>query len=128
MTYLNLIYLHLLTVLPAFLLGTYLLLNQKGTNIHRFLGKFYLALMLITAIIVMFMPAKVGPSFLGHFGFIHLLALVVIYCVPSAYFAARQGNIKKHQANMLGVYVGGLLVAGAFALLPGRLLHTWIFS
>jgi len=33
-----------------------------------------------------------------------------------------------HRANMLGVYVGGVLIAGAFALMPGRLLHGWLFG
>jgi len=28
---------------------------------------------------------------------------------------------------MIGVYVGGILIAGTFALMPGRLLHEWLF-
>ena len=39
MSYHQLAYLHLATVLPAFALGTYLLLNRKGTPIHRRLGR-----------------------------------------------------------------------------------------
>jgi uncharacterized membrane protein len=29
---------------------------------------------------------------------------------------------------MVGLYVGALLVAGAFTLSPGRLIHTWLFG
>lgn len=127
MTYLQLAYLHLCTVVLAFVLGTFLMLQKKGTQRHRLLGKCYMTLMLVTATIALCMPAQIGPRFLNHFGYIHLFCLLVFYAVPAAYFAIRQGNLVKHKANMLGVYVGGILIAGAFAFLPGRLLHDWFF-
>lgn len=123
MDYYNLAYWHLGTVLPAFLIGAYLLANNKGTPIHRLLGKVYMCLLLVTAVISLFMPAVVGPSFLSHFGFIHLLSFLVLYSVPTAYLAARNGNIRKHKAHMIWMYILGILVAGGFALLPGRLLY-----
>lgn len=128
MTYLQLTYLHLGTVLPAFFIGTFLLLNQKGSSKHKMLGKFYMLLMLFTATVTLFMSAEVGPTLLGHFGFIHLFALLVFYSVPAAYIAIRKGDIKKHRMNMLGLYFGGLVIAGAFTFAPGRLLHTWIIA
>jgi len=128
MSYLHLAYFHMATVLPAFMLGTYLMLNRKGTHLHKRLGKVYLCLMMITAVATLFMSAQVGPTFLGHFGFIHLLSLTVIYTVPAAWLAARNGNIQKHKINMISLYVFGLIVAGSFALMPGRLLHRWLFA
>jgi uncharacterized membrane protein len=74
------------------------------------------------------MPAYVGPRLVGHFGFIHLFALLVLYSVPSAYYYARNGNIAKHRQKMIGLYVGGLLIAGSFAFMPGRLLNQWLFQ
>jgi uncharacterized membrane protein len=62
----------------------------------------------MTSIVALFMSAQIGPEFLGHFGFIHLFCLLVLYLVPSAYFAVRKGNLVKHKANMIGVYVGGI--------------------
>jgi len=118
----------MLTVLPAFFIGTFLLLNTKGTRMHRWLGKVYMLLMLLTALVTLFMSAAVGPVLLGHFGFIHLLSFLVLYSVPAAFFAARNGNIAAHKANMLGLYLGGILIAGAFALMPGRLIHSWLFT
>ena len=126
MSYLQLAYLHLATVLPAFLLGTYLLMARKGTPIHRVLGKIYMLLMLATAITTLFMPVHIGPQFLGHFGFIHLFSMLTIYAVPKAYFAIRRGDVRTHRLNMLGLYLGGVLIAGSFALMPGRLLHNWL--
>ena len=128
MTYMQLTYLHLGSLVPAFVIGSYLLLNRKGTPAHKFLGKIDMGLMLFTAFITLFMEALVGPKFLNHFGFLHLLSLFVLYTVPTAYRAIRVGNIKLHKRKMVGLYVGALLVAGAFTLSPGRLIHTWLFG
>lgn len=128
MSYLGLAYAHLATVLPAFALGTFLLVRRKGTPLHKALGRCYLLLMLVTGLITLAMPAHVGPQVLGHFGFIHLFSLVTLYSVPAAWFAARRGDIRTHRGNMIGLYVGGLLIAGSFALMPGRLLHIWLFG
>ena len=127
MTYLALAYAHLTTIIPAFVLGTFLLAMKKGSKCHRLLGKIYMALMLITAFITLFMRAEVGPTLLGHIGFIHLFSFWVLYGVPAAYIAASNGNIRKHRGLMLGLYVGGIMIAGSFALMPGRLLHEWLF-
>jgi uncharacterized membrane protein len=85
-------------------------------------------LMLFTALVTLFMSAEVGPTLFDHFGFIHLLSGLVLYSVPAAYFAIKAGNVKTHKANMIGLYVGGLLVAGGFTLLPGRLLGNLVFG
>jgi uncharacterized membrane protein len=128
MTYTQLAYLHLATVVPAFVIGGFQLLRRKGTQSHRLLGKFYMLLMLATAFITLAMPARVGPQFLNHFGFIHIFSLMALFSVPSAYIAARRGNIRAHQAAMISLYVGGILIAGAFAFSPGRMLHEWLFG
>ena len=128
MIYLQLAYFHLATVLPAFLIGTYLLANRKGTPKHRLLGKIYMSLMLITALSTLFMRAEVGPMIIGHFGYVHLLSLLVLYAVPSAYIAVRKGNIAKHKRSMVLLYVGAILLAGGFTFMPGRMMHTWFFG
>lgn len=127
-TYLQLAYAHLATIGPAFLIGTYMMFARKGSPHHRLLGKIYMVLMLTTAVITLFMGGTGSSRFLNHFSFIHLFSLLTLYSVPSAYFAARSHNVKKHAGNMIGLYVGGLLIAGAFTFAPGRLLHTWFFT
>ncbi|OZG72275.1 hypothetical protein BTA51_16170 [Hahella sp. CCB-MM4] len=128
MTYLQLAYLHLITIVPAFLIGTFLILSRKGTFAHRKLGPAYMLLMITSAVVTLFMPARVGPTLFKHFGLIHLLSLLVLYSVPTAFIAIKQGNIKKHRASMTGLYFGGLILAGIFALMPGRMLNQWIFG
>ncbi|MCJ8312714.1 MAG: DUF2306 domain-containing protein [Saccharospirillaceae bacterium] len=127
MSYSLLTYLHLSTILPAFILGTYLLFSRKGSPIHKLLGKIYMLLMLSTALITLFMSAQLGPALFNHFGYIHLFSFAVLYTVPNAYIAVKNGNIKKHKLSMIGLYVGGLLIAGSFTLGPGRLLNDWLF-
>jgi len=63
MSNLTLIYAHLATIVPAAFIGAYLLLRQKGTPGHRLLGKIYMLLMMITAVITLFITAEVGPPF-----------------------------------------------------------------
>jgi len=128
MTYTQLAYLHLATVVPAFFLGALQLFRRKGTPGHRLIGKIYMLLMLATGVITLMMPAEVGPRFLNHFGFIHIFSLMALFGVPSAYIAARRGHIKAHRGAMLGLYLGGILIAGAFAFSPGRMLHEWLFG
>jgi uncharacterized membrane protein len=128
MTYTQLAYLHLATVVPAFLIGAFQLLRRKGTSNHKLLGKIYMLLMLATGFITLAMPAQVGPRFLNHFGFIHLFSFLALFSVPTAYLAARRGNIRAHRAAMVSLYIGGILIAGAFAFSPGRMLHRWLFG
>lgn len=127
MTYQQLAWAHLATVGPAFVIGTSLLAMKKGTGLHRALGRVYMPLMLVTALITLLMPAHVGPRLFGHFGFIHVFSLMVLYSVPAAYLYARRGDIPRHRKEMIGLYIGGMLIAGSFALMPGRLLHHLLF-
>jgi uncharacterized membrane protein len=124
----SLMYIHLASVLVAFLIGTFMLMSAKGTARNRALGRVFMVLMLATAVLVLFIPTHHPPRLFGHFGPIHLFVIPVAYFVPSAYFAAKRGDIRTHKANMLGVYGGALLLADAFAFAPGRLLHTWLFG
>ncbi len=128
MNYQELIYWHLSTVLPAALLGGLLFAFAKGTPFHRLLGKIYMVLMLATATITLFMSAEVGPTLFNHFGFIHLFSVLVIVTVPRAYLAARNHNVQSHKYSMLGMYIGAVILAGSFTLVPGRYLHGVLFG
>ena len=120
------IQIHLATVLPAFAIGTWLVaLSVKGSPIHRGLGFVYLALMTVTA----GAAACIRSAGEGYFSPLHLLVPLTLYAVFSAIRCARQGNIAGHRRAMLALYVGGLIVAGGFALLmPGRLLNRALFE
>ena len=123
------IQLHVATVVPAFLLGTWLIFfSRKGARNHRAAGYVYLTLMTITSIAALFVHTIMpnGP-FLG-FSPIHLFVPLTLFGVVGALYYARRHNIKAHRRSMLGVYIGGILIAGSFTLLPGRIMHTVFFG
>ncbi|WP_026210686.1 DUF2306 domain-containing protein [Flexithrix dorotheae] len=128
MSYTNLMYLHLITVIPCFIIGTLLLLIKKGTGIHKKFGWVYKILMVITAFITLFMPAQVGPRFLNHFGWIHGFSFLAIYTVPTAYMALKKGDIKSHKRKMIILYFGAIIIAGGFTFMPGRYLYEVFFG
>lgn len=119
---------HLVTVVPCIFIGAYLLLVQKGTPIHRKLGKVYMVLMLFTAIVTLFMPAAVGVRFLNHFGWIYLFSFLTLWTVPTAYTAIRKENVKAHKRKMVLLYFGAIMIAGGFTLAPGRYLNEVFFG
>src|SRR5947208_149737 len=117
--------LHLATVLPAFLIGTWLIFFWiKGARRHRLLGAIYLALMTVTAITAFFIRS-IGH---GQLSLVHLFIPLTLYGVFGALWNVRRGNISGHRKAMLGLYFGGLLIAGGLTLLPGRLLHRALFG
>ncbi len=121
-------FVHLGTIAPAFLMATFMMVTKKGTELHKRIGRIYMVLMLFTAMVTLLMSAQVGPRLFNHFGFIHLLSVLVLYCVPSAYWAIKNGNVKRHKWSMIGLYIGGLIVAGGFTLMPGRMLGNVLFG
>jgi uncharacterized membrane protein len=42
--------------------------------------------------------------------------------LPLAIFAVCRGNVRAHRRTMTGIFIGGLLVAGLFTFVPGRLM------
>lgn len=128
MGYNDLMFIHLATVIPCFVIGTMLLLIKKGTKIHIGFGRIYMILMLITALVTLFMPAEVGPQFMNHFGWIHSLSFLTIYTVPAAYLAIKKGNVKSHKRKMILLYFGAIIIAGVFTFTPGRYLYNVFFG
>ena len=121
--------LHVFTVVPAFFLGSWqIFLSRKGAPRHRAAGYVYLVLMTITAIAALFIHQLPAIDIVYGFGPIHIFSIVTLSGVVGALRGAWTHDIKLHKRSMLGVYIGGLLIAGTFALLPGRLMHQVIFG
>ncbi len=123
---------HFFTVVPAFVLGTWLLFaSEKGSPRHRLVGKVYLALMSITALAATFIRSfsgwsiEVGPF---RFGLLHLFVVLTAWSVWTTLREVRKGNIAAHQGSMRGLYIGGLLIAGLLAFAPGRVMYRMFFD
>ena len=120
---------HVATVIPAFLIGTYqIFLSRKGAPLHRALGLVYLGLMTVTAIAAIFVHALMpnGPFF--GLSPVHLFVPLTLFGVYGALRGAATHNIAMHRGAMLGVYIGGILIAGSLAFLPGRIMHAVVFG
>jgi len=121
--------LHVFTVVPAFVLGTWLIFfSRKGARFHRAIGYVYLTLMTITAITALFIHQIPAIDIFYGFGPIHIFSIVTLSGVVGALRGAWSHNIRMHRSSMLGVYIGGLLIAGTFAFLPGRIMHALVFG
>lgn len=121
--------LHVFTVVPAFFLGTWLIFfSRKGARNHRAVGYVYLTLMTVTAITALFIHQIPAIDIVFGFGPIHIFSVVTLFGVVGALRGAWAHDIKMHRSSMLGVYIGGILIAGTFAFLPGRIMHELIFG
>jgi len=116
---------HMATVIPAVFIGAWLIFfSTKGARLHRRLGMVYLGLMTVTALTTLFVRV-IHP---GHFSWIHLFIPLTLFGVGASILALRRGDIRSHRRAMVSLYVGALLIAGAFTFLPGRLMHDIFFG
>ena len=124
--------LHVATVVPAALLGGWLIwASRKGSVAHRALGTAYLLLMTVTSLTAVFIGASVFPLLhLGRFalGPVHLFVVLTLSGVWNAVQGLRVGDFRRHGRAVRGTYFGGLMIAGAFTLLPGRIMHAVVFG
>lgn len=123
---------HVATVLPAFVLGLWLMFaSRKGSPAHRLAGRAYLVLMVVTAITAVFITSSfpfsvpVGPL---RFSPIHLFVVLTLTGCWRAWTAVKRGDLVTHQKAVRGTFFGALVIAGAFTLLPGRIMHALLFT
>jgi uncharacterized membrane protein len=124
-----LIALHLTAALGALATGPVALWARLGARqrprLHRAFGLAWVALMLVTAISALFIRDRSLPNLAG-FTPIHLLVPLTLGALVLAFWHLARGNIAAHARTMRSLYVYACLVAGAFTLLPQRLLGRWL--
>lgn len=122
-----LIFFHLLSALGALALGALVLTRRKGNTSHRALGWTWVLLMTSAAVTSAFIRDHGMPNLAGITP-VHLLTVTVGVLLPRAVWAARRGDIRAHRRSMRGIYIGGCIVAGLFALLPSRFLGELLWQ
>ena len=110
-----LIQLHLATALLALGLGTANLVLAKGSLRHRVFGWCWIAAMLCVTL-SSFWIREIDP---GSFSWIHGLTVCTLISMAVAICAIRAGRVRLHARFMTGT-MAGAVVAGGFALAPGR--------
>jgi len=116
---------HALAAVSAFMLGLAQLALPKGTFPHRTMGWIWVLLMLVV-VLSSFLIHQI--RLWGPWSPIHLLSIFTLMTLPIAVWHARRGKVANHQWAMLSLFVGGLLIAGAFTFVPGRIMHAVAFG
>jgi uncharacterized membrane protein len=117
--------LHAFAAMGAFALGLMQFAAPKGTLPHRTIGWIWIALMAVVA----------GSSFwihqirlIGPWSPIHLLSIFTLVMLPLAVWKAHTHQVAAHRWIMTFTFLGALVIAGLFTLLPGRIMHRVVFG
>ncbi len=116
---------HAFAALTALALGMIQLLAPKGTLPHRSLGWVWVTLMTIVAGSSLFIHTICT---FGGFSVIHLLSIFTLAVLPIAVLRARQHKVRDHARAMRLLFLGALVIAGVFTLMPGRIMHDVVFG
>src|ERR1700730_5800577 len=119
------IQLHAYAALGAFALGAVQLAGVKGTTRHRALGYTWAALMLVVAISSFWVHEL---RLWGPWSPIHLLSIFTLVMLPLGVWRAHHHQVQAHRWTMISIFVGALVIAGLFTLVPGRIMHAVVFA
>ncbi len=116
---------HAFAALSAFALGAVQLAAPKGTIPHRLFGWIWATLMLAVIVSSFFIHTI---RLWGPWSPIHLLSLFTLIMLPLAVLRARRHDVERHRRAMTSLFIGALVIAGVFTLLPGRIMHEVVFG
>jgi uncharacterized membrane protein len=56
------------------------------------------------------------------------LSIFTLVMLPLAVLRARRHEVQEHRRAMIGIFIGTLVVAGAFTFVPGRIMHAVVLG
>ena len=118
------VWVHLVTIGTALALTPILMLRRRGDRWHRRMGWAWCVAMFATAVTSFFIRG-IGDGALSG---IHIFSLITVVSVPSLVLAARAHKVEAHRNTVRWLIIGGLLIAGIFTFVPGRILGNWMFG
>jgi uncharacterized membrane protein len=116
---------HAFAAMAAFALGIVQFAAPKGTLPHRTVGWIWVGLMATVAASSFWIHEI---RLFGPWSPIHLLSIFTLVMLPIAVWRARRHRIADHRRIMTMTFVGALVIAGLFTLLPGRIMHAVVFG
>ncbi len=119
------IQIHAAAAIVAFFLGGVVLFRRKGDRLHRLGGRVWVALMLTVTLSSFFIHTI---RLWGPWSPIHLLSIATIAALAYSLWMIRHRRILRHASTMKATYLGALIIAGAFTLLPGRIMNEVFFG
>jgi uncharacterized membrane protein len=117
--------LHAFAAMAAFGLGVVQLAAPKGTLPHRTLGWIWVGLMAVVAASSFWIHQI---RLVGPWSPIHLLSIFTLVMLPLGVWRAHRHKVNAHRRTMIGIFAGALAIAGAFTLVPGRIMHAALFG
>jgi uncharacterized membrane protein len=117
--------LHAFAAMAAFALGIVQFAAPKGTVPHRTVGWLWVVLMLAVSISAFWIHQL---RLWGPLSPIHLLAIFTLITLPIAVWNAHRHRVQHHRIAMISLFVGALVIAGVFTLVPGRIMHAVVFG
>jgi uncharacterized membrane protein len=116
---------HAFAAIAAFAVGAVQLAAPKGTVPHRAIGWVWVVLMLAVSLASFFIH---GIRLWGPWSPIHLLSIFVLVMLPLGVMHAHRQRISAHSLTMTLMFIGALVIAGAFTFMPGRIMHQVAFG
>jgi uncharacterized membrane protein len=118
------IQIHLITALAALGFGIVMWLRPKGTASHKFIGRLFVAMMVITAISAYFIRSLGN----GQFSWIHIFVPITLIGSFFIVNSIRKGDVKAHKKHVRNMFFAALLIPGAFSFMPGRTMWMLFFG
>lgn len=123
---------HAFSAMAAFVLGIIQFAAPKGTLPHKTIGVVWIVLMSIIVVSSIF----IRPAFYPGLALAQWFSLIHIFTVTTTvgifggvyYLLAGGEKLKRHKMPFAVIFVGGLVIAGAFTFLPGRIMHAVVFG
>jgi uncharacterized membrane protein len=121
------IQLHAVAAMSALALGIVQFASAKGTLPHRTFGWIWVVLMVTVAVSSFWIHGrqiKLGEPWSP----IHLLSIFSLIMLPLGIWLAHRHRVRGHRITMISIFTGGLVIAGLFTLVPGRIMHAVAFG
>jgi uncharacterized membrane protein len=123
---------HAFGATAAFALGAVQIVAPKGTLPHKTIGVLWIAVMIIVTVSSAFIlrPAPAGAAYWERLSPIHLFIPLTTFGLVSGVLLLLRGgpSLKQHSRPFVSVFLGGLIIAGVLAFLPGRIMHEVAFG
>lgn len=115
---------HVAGVVAALFVSILIFALPKGTGLHRLFGWIWVVGMATAAITSVVMIGDFGNGVTP----LHIFTAITVVSLAGGLISIRRGNVRGHAGSMVGLFFGGLIVAGLFAFLPGRTMWNVFFS
>lgn len=125
------------------LLGAIQIVAPKGTIPHRSFGWVWFVLIMVMLLTAPIIHGAKLQDLLGtgvcyeqdrsltwnaRCASIHLITVFPIFAVPFAPLLARRGRTRQHRNWMVAIWIGALVIAGAFITDTHRIMHSVVFG